>query len=438
MKEQFKITTRHFYSFLSSTTGKQSGFLFGSQILNTFLGILVYGILTRTLSVEQFGTYTFIMTVFVFSSVFFDFGLSSAGMRLMALCKTEQERRERFAALFILASFIGLGLSFFIASVSFLIDPLFHQSVGSYVLLLAPLSVFLSLQELILITSQGSNQISTLSAMVVLPRIVLVPLLWMAKETVGISLLSGLSITLGSTALVVLFLSARLRPRWNNLRSEFSLIRKEVREFGKDIYLGRAVDGLTNGIDRLAISFFHGMVPLGFYSIAITMTSPIAMFSRSLSASAYKDFAHNPILPKRILVANVTWCLAASIVLVFACETMIPLFFTTKYSESLTVLPYIAIGIALSGLNAPYHAFLAARREGKAIKIMSITTSGLNIVLNIVLIPFLSMIGAGLALIVTYSANIVMNLYFYQKYRRSLLGGNMTNEISNGQTRYTP
>jgi len=74
MKEQFKITTRHFYSFLSSTTGKQSGFLFGSQILNTFLGILVYGILTRTLSVEQFGTYTFIMTVFVFSSVFFDFG----------------------------------------------------------------------------------------------------------------------------------------------------------------------------------------------------------------------------------------------------------------------------------------------------------------------------------------------------------------------------
>jgi len=99
----------------------------------------------------------------------------------------------------------------------------------------------------------------------------------------------------------------------------------------------------------------------------------------------------------------------------------------------LTVLPYIAIGIALSGLNAPYHAFLAARREGKAIKIMSITTSGLKIVLNIVLIPFFSMIGAGLALIGTYTANIVMNLYFYQKYRRSLLRGNLSNEISNGQ-----
>ena len=102
---------------------------------------------------------------------------------------------------------------------------------------------------------------------------------------------------------------------------------------------------------------------------------------------------------------------------------LIPLLFTDKYVPAIAVLPLIAIGSALAGLNQPFHSFFAAQRQGRIIKILSVTTSAVNVALNLILVPIYSMQGAAVAMTASYGLNIAMNLYYYRRYVRQIPSG---------------
>jgi O-antigen/teichoic acid export membrane protein len=175
------------------------------------------------------------------------------------------------------------------------------------------------------------------------------------------------------------------------------------------------VDGLTVGLDKILLSWFQGMSTVAYYSIAMTMSTPIGMGSKALSHSAYKRFAGEERIPRSILAASVGWSTLVGAAIALGGYFLVPLFFTDSYTPALAVLPLLALGAALAGANHPFHAFLAARRHGRAIRIMSVTTSAINVVLNLALIPFIGMTGAAIAFIMTYAVNIAMNVWFYRK-----------------------
>jgi O-antigen/teichoic acid export membrane protein len=213
------------------------------------------------------------------------------------------------------------------------------------------------------------------------------------------------------------------RPRAADWRAALPDFRRELREFGRQVYAGRMVDGLTTGADRLLIGWFAGMAPLAMYSVAVTMTMPIGMLSRAMSGSAYRSFASSERIPRALLAANALWCIGGSALLLLACAVLVPLIFTRSYAGALALLPYLAAGVALAGLNMPFHAFLAARRQGRAIRVMSVTTSSVNVAANIALVPLLGAAGAGIAMICSYGLNIVMNLHYYRAVVRAVAAG---------------
>ena len=404
---------------VTSPLGKKTAWYFSSQLLNAVLGVAVYGILTRALSVDAFGTYNFIIAFFLFFATFFDFGLASSGMRLLAVAAGEEEQRRRAGALLVLSAVVGVGFVIVAAAASSIVDALFHSGAGRLILLIAPLAVVYPLQEMMISIGQGSSRIRFLSVFVVLPRVLLLgmllPLYYYGTLTLPLALVASLL----SMLLAVAIASGYLHPLFRHVREEMPAIMLELREFGRQVYAGRIVDGMTTGLDRILLSLFHGMTPVGYYAVALTMTSPVVMFSRAVSGSAYKSFADSPRLPRALLLANFVWCTLGTLVLVFACELLIPMFFTTRYEPSLTVLPWLAVGVGLAGLNQPFHAFLMAQRQGRSVKIMSVSTSILMVVLNVALIPSFRMTGAAIAMIGAYGVNIGMNLWYYGRFRNA-------------------
>lgn len=394
---------------------------FAALALNMVLGLLVYMILTRSMAVESFGTYSFIVAVFLFSGVFFDFGLAPAGMRLMAMVEDKASFSLRAGALLMLSSGIGILFAVAVFGISFGIDAWWpHGEAGSILRLAAPLAAVYPLQEMVLSISQGSSRMKLMSGFLLLPRILLLALLLVLVWQGGIDVRTAVFATLMSLGAAIGIAISFMTPSFRGLGQEFKRIRREVREFGREVYAGRVVDGLTTGLDKLLLGFFHGMSPVGFYAIAMTMSTPIGMFSKAVSHSAYKRFVVEQRIPGRLLAATVAWSTLGALLLWAAAQVLVPLFFTDRYDEALTVLPWIAAGFGLAGLNHPFHSFLAAHRQGRAIRIMSISSSSVNIALNIVLIPILAMTGAAIAFVATYAVNIVMNLYFY---RRTVGGG---------------
>jgi Na+-driven multidrug efflux pump len=89
--------------------------------------------------------------------------------------------------------------------------------------------------------------------------------------------------------------------------------------------------------------------------------------------------------------------------------------------SALEVVPYLTIAAVFTGLNQLYHSFLMAHRQGQFVRNMSIASSSLNVIGNVVLIYRFGVIGAALSAILTYALNYVMNLYYYQKTVNALM-----------------
>ncbi|MBE0645456.1 MAG: oligosaccharide flippase family protein [Bacteroidetes bacterium] len=403
---------------MQSDLGRKSTVYFSALLLNAVLGIVVYIMLVRSMDTVSFGTYSFVIAVFLFTGMFFDFGLAPAGMRLMALQQSDRDASRRIGALLLLSAGIGVVFAVVMAGASFAVDAIWQKNVGGILLAASPFALVYPLQEMVLSISQGSNRMKFMSVFLVLPRVLLIAILAAMILSGGLDARMAVIATLATLGVAIGIAAGYLRPVFSDLGEEFRFIVREVKEFGAQVYLGRVVDGMTTGLDKILLAKFHGMAPVGFYSIAMTMSTPISMFSKAVSQSAYKRFVSDEGIARRLLLINLTWCTMGAALLLAACQLLIPLFFGARYAESLTVLPWLMAGFALAGLNHPYHAFLAARRQGRSIRIMSIASSAVNIVLNLTLIPLLAMTGAAIAFIATYAVNILMNLHFYRTFRR--------------------
>jgi O-antigen/teichoic acid export membrane protein len=401
-------------SMFRSELGRKSSIYFTALLVNAVLGIVVYGVLARAMDVPEFGTYTFILAFFVFTAMFFDFGIAPAGKRIVAITDDPGRMERRIGALLLLSLVVGMLYAVFVAAASFAVEAWFHAGAGAVLLVVSPLAIVFHLQETILSVTQGSSRMMLLSAFLVLPRGILILFLIVLAASGEIDIRLAVTATLLATGAAVGITAGMLRPSFHGVREEVGLIFREVREFGREMYVGRLVDGLTSGLDKILISFFHGMAPVGFYSVAMTMSTPVSMFSNAVSQSAYRRFVHAERIPRNILLVTLLWSTVGAALLFVACQTLIPLFFTDRYATALSVLPWVIAGFALAGLNHPFHTFLAARRQGRAIRLMSITCAAVNLVLNLVLIPLLGMTGAAIAFFATYAVNIVMNVHFYR------------------------
>ena len=406
---------RELRDLLRSDLGSKTGTYVAALLLNALLGIAVYGMLTRALDVHGFGTYITVIAFFTFSAMFFDFGVAPAGMRLLAVLREGEDHSRRIGALFALSLIIGIGFAVIVTVASFVATAIGYREVAGILRSTAPFAVVFPLQEMVFSISQGTSRMRLMSVFLILPRLLLIALLGAMLFRGTIDARLAVLLTFAATGVAAGMAVGYLRPSFSGLGTEIPRIFREVREYGRDVYLGRVVDGMTTGLDKMVLSFFHGMAPVSFYSIAMTMSAPISMFSKAAAQSAYKRFVSDAHISRRLLALNLLWCTGGTLVLLAACQILIPLFFTDRYTASLAVLPWMMAGFALAGLNHPYHSFLAAHRQGRAIRILSMSSSGVNIALNFLLIPLLGMSGAAIAFLSTYAVNIVMNLHYYRK-----------------------
>ncbi|MDT8325260.1 MAG: oligosaccharide flippase family protein, partial [Bacteroidota bacterium] len=302
------IGREYIASLFRSDLGRKSTVYFTALVVNALLGIVVYGLLTRSMDVAAFGTYSFVVAFFILTGMFFDFGISPAGMRLMALDEDRRVLARRTGALLLLSLGVGLLFGGFVFAASFGVDAWWNYAgVGDVLRVVAPLAAVYPLQEMVLSISQGSSRMKFMSAFLLLPRSILILLLLALALQGGMDLHGAVLATLLAMAAAIGIAVGFMAPTFRGLKDELRTIAAEVREFGREVYAGRLVDGLTNGLDKMLLSLFHGMVPVGFYAIAMTMSTPISMFSKAVSHSAYKRFVHEAQIPRRILVISLLW-----------------------------------------------------------------------------------------------------------------------------------
>ncbi len=398
-------------------TLKGTFFLYLAQIVNLFLGWVVAKLNIAHLNVAEYGQLSFFISLINFTFVFFTLGIFESASRLIALTDSRREYRRLVAATLLLTGGVYFLFTLFFGAGSYWIDSLFQVKIAFLVRQLFPLAgvfLFLIMWQMIL---RGAGKIVRLSWYMFLPRVAyalfLGMLVWGGWFTLTRSALGNL-LSIGAFALGLFFLE---RPDFRDIRKTVGRLVKEVRSFGIHVYFGEIIKVFLYHVDKLFISFFLDAEQLAFYALAYTVSFPLTFFSTALSTSLYKKFSQQNKIRSEVLWLNLSWIVLSVIALILLRKWIILDLFSPRYARSLTVIPLLAIAFGLAGISRLFSYFLTARGQGKAIRNISVVLLVTHLSACLILIPHLGILGAALAILLTYLVDLLLSVYYYRRFR---------------------
>jgi len=413
------IGSRLFSAFsvrLGQTT-LQTSMLFSAQGGAMFFGLLASLILGRWMEPSEMGRFTFCLTVVVISSVFFEFGISSAGARVLALAKDIDSERQALGALVLMTGVISMLFAVFIAIAATPLDWFFQKDVRWLLVATAVLSVFQPFQLLIEQGCKGLNRIRQLSVFqVLMSGVYLVGLAVMAmmhRLTAG----AALGAYLVGVGAAVIWTLVELRPSFTAVRHYVSLAIKETRTFGLNMYVARISGMASSRSDQLAIAYFvTDPTPLGMYALVQKFSNPIAMLGASLATTQFRAFASLNSVPKKTVRWNAAILVATSVALVLLGPIALRLFFPKYAGASSLLLPFALTNLFV-GLFQPYNSFLNAHGRGRELRNVVLIVGVATIAALVVTVPRFGIAGAAWTAAGAMALDYALLLYYHRKFK---------------------
>ena len=409
-------TINYFLSLAKTKTVKQTGILYSSQILAMALGLITAPIVTRTLGPEKYGILAFILAVISFISLFFEFGFFSAGARLLAVSGSKKKDQELIGTLIIIT--VGISLTFFLTLFifSFFVDSIFNTTAGDILRIISILAAIIPFQYMLQQVCQGANEIRKMAIANILPKLWYLTGLLIVVSFFKLDVLLALALNLTGIIIASGLIIWSLAPKFRNLKENFRATWKETKEYGFHVYCGRVVDVSTYQLDKIFISYFVNTVSVGFYNLAMVITSPMVLLSRALSTSLFKGFANRDRIPRKVVLFNFVWLASCVIGLTVLGRFIVVSLFSDKFLPVVPLILPLAFAGLFQGMYQPYNMFLAAHRKGKWMRNMAWMMAAGNFLCNIILIPIWGAMGAAIASAVSMGFAICVYLHYYKKY----------------------
>lgn len=394
--------------------------LFSAQTTSMFAGFIASVIQARWMEPAEMGRFVFCLSIVVITSLCFEFGVSSAGARVLALAHDAREQRQALGALTLMTFVISLAFAVFIAAAAAPIDSIFSKDVRWLLIGTAALAFFQPFQLLIEQSCQGLNQIRRLSLFQLLMSgtyvVTLIVLVALGRLNAG----TALGAYLTGTGVAAVWSLARMRPSFSGSSRFVKLALKETRGYGFNLYLARISGIASSRSDQLAIGYFLAeTAPLGMYAIAQKFSNPIAMIGRSLAVTRFRIFARLTSVPARINKWNAIVLVSTAIALALAGPAALKFAFP-KYAAAAPLLIPFAIMNLFVGLFQPYNIFLASHGRGVELRNIVLIVGGTTIVALIVTVPRFGIAGAAWTAAASMALDYVLHVHYYRRFKQTL------------------
>ncbi len=411
---------------------RQSSLYFGSSILHSMAGLISFPLWTRALSQSEYGTYSLLNVSVFFLTAFSKSGLQHSAIRFFSEFAASK-RPEGLASYYtthVASTFVSSFLlnSIFVLTIGF--SNAFFGEVESLSLLLGLVSLLALVDSLMSILNafqrveQKAKQFAVWGFVERYLGIGLSALLLFGLNMGLVGLTAGQLI---ASSLVVGILMWRLVINGNlNLRAISPAYFKEALKYGMPMIPVETSRLVLELGDRYLIQFFMGAASVGLYSVGYNLTSYIRQFlSMPLNravAPVYLDMweKKGPEETKKFLEVLLQYYLMVAIPIIFTMsyfsEDLIRILASEKYVEIAGIIPMIIAPIILYGGNGIFAAGLIIHKKTKIMMYAALSSAGLNVALNLILIPMLGLKGAAIANMSSYSVLILTLIYFSFKH----------------------
>lgn len=401
--------------FSKTATARKTAALYTAIMINVVLGYVVTKLNTAWLSVEQYGMFSLFVNTIFFFRAFLSFGLFESSSRLLAIETQPSAAKRYLAGTVVLTAGIGILLSVILLILSQFFDRIFETKIGFLLWAFWPLAIVVVLQNMLQIVLRGLSYIRMLSVYMFLPRLLYV-LLMVVLMAAGIFTIKTTLLAFLVTLLIVsVYFIYDLKPVFQDLKQNLKRLLREIREFGAHLYTANILTAFINHSDKLILAYFIDARQLAYYALAFALTMPITHFSKALSTSAFRKFANQQRLDRRLLLMNSAYIIAAAAILILLRNFIIRDLFSEDFLPAIPALIVLAIAFAFSGLSVPYTMFFKAQKRGKEVRNITFIVQVIFVVSNLALIPFFGIMGAAWSALIAFSLDYLLYVIQYRR-----------------------
>ncbi len=396
---------------------KQVVMLYASTLTGVFLGVLSSIVNTRFLAPADYGDVRYVQNIINFVTTFLLFGYFLSGARLMALSNDrDYVGRVKGMMIVILAGacvVIALAMPvnsllhadqpqvawLFLLSIPVCFSPLFHNYIDQ--------------------TAQGDNQIGLLSLARLLPYLVYVPIGYLVYSTYGATSDRMVLLQWGIYTAVYLVIIIATKPLFRHLKPVWKDLNDENKRYGIQLYIGSLVMVSTNYLAGISLGYFNeDNSEVGFYTLALTVTTPLAALPAIVGTTYFKKFATQPAIPQKVIIATVGLTFTSCILFILLIHPVVEFLYTDSYAIVGTYASILSVGYCIHGLGDMFNRYLCSHGQGASVRNASIANGVFKLLGYTLLVWLFNTNGAIATTIICDVVYFSCLIYYYVRFTK--------------------
>ncbi len=403
------------------STAKNTFYLLIAYIYQKLIALFYFILLARYLGADSFGKYTFALSFAALFSVIMDFGLFSVLTREIARDKTKTNKYFGNILTFNLAA--GVFVLFLIY---ILINVLGYPLVTRRLVYISGLVIFLdtlALSFYFVFRGHLNTKYEALGIVIHKTIMLLVGLvLIFIKARLFLMLLPLLAASFFYLANAIFFLKKKLNI-WPVPRFDKETL-KSLIKLSWPFFMAAVFAKLYSTSDTILLSYLADDKAVGWYNAAQKLTNAFTLLiAGSLSSALYPSLSYYFIRSKKelgeIFTQAVFYLMLVTVPLVFGllilAKPIILFIYGDGYSPAITTLTILSCSIPFMFLDFIMVSLLNACEKQKINTLIHGFGVGLFIVLNLILIPLFSHLGAALSVFGGLAIIFTLEVYWTKK-----------------------
>ena len=395
---------------------KQVVLLYISTLTGVVLGMLSSIVNTHFMSPSDYGDVRYVQNIINFIASFLLFGYFLSGARLMALSNHAFYSRRIKAVMVII-----LLLACAVLAIAMIVCSLIHYKSNPTIALLFIISLPVCFYPLLLNyteqTTIGDNQIGRLAMARLFPFLVYVPLAYIVYSNIGASSIKMILLQWGIYSIIYVCIIVSTRPLFKRLHPIWNALQRENNKYGIQLYIGSLVMVATNYLAGISLGYFNDEnTEVGFYTLALTVTAPLAYLPTIVGNTYFKKFASQPRIPTNIIVFTVVLTFISCILFLLIIKPMVLFLYSESYAIVGRYASFLSIGFCIHGLGDMFNRYLCSHAQGKSVRNASVINGIVKVIGYTALVAWLNTSGAILTTIICDVVYFSCLIYYYMRF----------------------
>ncbi|OGK44603.1 hypothetical protein A2957_00920 [Candidatus Roizmanbacteria bacterium RIFCSPLOWO2_01_FULL_38_11] len=395
---------KKFFGVNSKIVLKNTFSLASAELLIKLITLLWIAFLGRSLSISDYGRYSYVNAFIALFALFPDSGAGLIVVREIAQNKKNQNML--LSSLF----YINLSLAL-ISCVVIVVYGLIKESLSTTLLIsLASLSMFFTaLRSAPIVKYESHEKMNVVAILNILNSLLIITLpfiLFLVTHSI-LGIFMGMAIG-GAMSSVLTWVFFRKSYPFHLTYNAQAI--KKLFLAGLPLGLAAVASMIFSRIDSVMLNFMVGLEAVGRYNSAVPIVFgmiqllhvPFAMaIYPTLSRVESQDKKRFRSSLKKALVVTAIWTFSAAIGISLFAPVIVPMIFGSAYQSSSNILQMLIFILPFASLSAVLYKILIIKKRQKIYLAISVFGAIANILLNIILIPSYGVIGAAGASVLT-------------------------------------